>query len=693
MEGMESDMRSRQTRKRERRAWRTAGVALLGLMGGSSGCQWTGDHFVRPTATNPSGATVTSEGTHRPTGSMARTDSNATKDTASVAVTPSADTTPLVAPAANGVVQTSALSDAPSAVVLATARGQADDSPEGEKPSASNRVTADTTDSTANAAPVAALSAPPDAKDNNKAGRGKDAAASKDISKYEVDRTLPSPTTGIDTPAIPVADKSLPITLGASLALAGVENPVIAIADQAIRVARAQQLQAQVLLLPSVNVGASYDLHNGPLQGSIGIIRKTDRQAVYYGMGAGAVAPGTVTIPGLWIVQPLADAVFEPLIARQVVANRRFAATATRYQILLEVSTAYLDLLGAEGRLAVVRQSIKDFQEVANLTAKFSKPGIILERTADANRALADLQELQFEEAKVQEDVATAAAELARLLNLDPSTRLNTGNMPIQIVQFIDPKEPLPRLLEVAARNRPELMAAAAAIRASQTRLRQEQTRPLWPTLWAGFSAGDFGGGAVAVQNPPNFVPTPGNAGAGQPNGHTTPVFGNIASRTDADVMAFWTLENFGLGNIAHVRDRRAQLNGAQASRVAVLNQIRQEVADAYNKSAQHFQGIAIERRRIQEATDGYQRDLKRIIDGVGLPIEVLNNAERLVSARQKLLESVIGFDRAQFQLFVALGQPPTLVVDDDKPSTSPPPLPGPLAELPPTNEKSGEMK
>ncbi len=71
----------------------------------------------------------------------------------------------------------------------------------------------------------------------------------------------------------------------------------------------------------------------------------------------------------------------------------------------------------------------------------------------------------------------------------------------------------------------------------------------------------------------------------------------------------------------------------------------------------------------MQDATDGFQRDLERIRGGIGLPIEVLNNAKRLAKARQALLEAIIGFDRSQFELFVALGQPPTMVVEDEPPA------------------------
>ncbi|MHB1424256.1 MAG: TolC family protein [Gemmataceae bacterium] len=622
-------MRTNENRYGERRRWagRITAAALLGLLSASAGCRWCGGDSHTDTALDKS----------RTMPGVARAYSEAT-----------------TAPAGNAPAKpASAAAVAPATAEITTEND-------------SGLVLTST---------------------QNSDNKGERSRVSGDADAYQVDRTLPSPAAGMDTPALPPPEKVQPVSLAAALYQAGVANPVIAIAQQAIRVSQAQLLQARALLLPDLNVGGSYDLHNGPLQGSIGVIRKTDRQSVYYGMGAYAVAPGTVAIPGLWIDVPLTDALFEPLAARNVVANRRAAAQATNNQILLDVATTYLDLLGAEGHLAVLRQSEADFQEVSRLTKSWAKEKAELLRDADARRAAADLKQLQFEETRVQEDVAVAAANLSRLLNLDPSVRLQTGDVPIQVVEFVDPHEPLPKLLEIAARNRPEMMAAAANIRTSQTRVRQETMRPLLPLLWAGFSAGDFGGGAVAVENPPILNPASVAKGSELPSGHTTPVFGNIASRVDIDVMAIWTLQNFGLGNLAHVKQRRAQLGQAEAERQNVLNQVSLEVSEAYNKSATYFQSILVERRNVQEATEGFQRDLKSILGNVALPIEVLDNCERLAAARQALLAALINFDRAQFQLFVALGQPPNLVVEDDKPPVASMPGEMPIQILPPVNK------
>jgi outer membrane protein TolC len=625
-------------------------------MGGAAGCQWTGDR-----AAAASEETMSAPGRQYPPSfltpsAQANNGAPAAAETASIASGPSTPT-----PASSELVQVAHQSgaDAPDT----EEKNNADQDPPGTASRAAGVA----------AAPVADNAAD---EDEDKRKERKDRAGKSEKDKgYQVDLSLPSPAKGMATPTIPAPQKVQPLTLGDALAQAGVANPVIALAQQAVLVSRAEQLQARVLLVPNINVGSSFDTHTGPVQASFGAIRKISRNAVLYGLGVNTVAAETIKIPGLFINTPLTEAFFSPLIARQVVANRGFTATATRNEVLLDVSTAYLALLESEGRLAVIRQSEADFNEVVRLTADYAKTG--LGREGDANRARSDLLNLQYTEQEAQEQVAIAAANLARLLNLDPSVRLQTGDVPIQIVTFIDPKMPLPKLLDIAANNRPELMAAAANIRASQIRVHEEKSRPFIPTLWAGFSADDFGGGAVASTNGnvpnPHGEPSPGGSPRPDTGGQTVPKFGRITGRTDVDVIAFWTLQNFGLGNLAHIKQRRAELGEAEAERVRVLNQVGLEVSEAYNTAAQQYLSISIERRRVREASDGFQRDLNLIRAGGALPIEVLNQAKRLFSARQDLLAAVIGFDRAQFQLFVALGQPPTLAVDEGPP---PPAMP-----------------
>lgn len=428
-----------------------------------------------------------------------------------------------------------------------------------------------------------------------------------------------------------------PIDLAAALGLAGAANPTIALAREAVQASLAERLQADALLLPTLRAGVDFDLHRGNLETSRGIITNVNRESVYVGSGAAAFGAGTVGYPGVQVFSHLADAFFEPLAARQRVAMTDLDATATRNAVLLNVATRYFTLLGTEATARAVRQSEAELQEVVTQTAAFARTG--QGREADADRAGSNALLLHVQAEQADEDVAVAAAELARLLSLDPSVRLRPAGGPLGPVPVVPSGQTLEQLLRVAVSNRPEVGARAAAVGFAQTRLREERVRPFVPLLSVGFSAGGFGGGSD----------------------RTEPRFGNVRGRTDFDAFAVWSLENLGLGNLALQRQRRAEVGQAEAELVWAIDRVRREVAEAFGLTAARRQEMAAARRRVETAGQAFRLDLNRSRNLEGRPIEVLNSANLLAAARQDLIRATVGYNQAEFQLFVALGQPPTL--------------------------------
>src|SRR6516164_1419080 len=138
-------------------------------------------------------------------------------------------------------------------------------------------------------------------------------------------------------PVIPVAASERSIDLPTALELAGAENATIALARESVRASLALELQARALALPSLDAGANLNEHWGNLQSSGGTIEDVQRQALYFGNGAGVVGAGTVGVPGVRLTAQLADTLFAPAAARQEVAARRFDAAAVRNSILLDV--------------------------------------------------------------------------------------------------------------------------------------------------------------------------------------------------------------------------------------------------------------------------------------------------------------------------------------------------------------------
>jgi outer membrane protein TolC len=455
-----------------------------------------------------------------------------------------------------------------------------------------------------------------------------------------------APATATSPPVVPPASSEYSIDLGTALTLAGGSNPTIALAREAVSASLAEQTLADTLALPTLNVGADFDGHTGPLQSARGQIRDVDRESAYVGAGAAAVGAGTVNVPGARAFAHVADAIFEPLVARQRVSVASFNARATNNDILLAVAVQYFTLLGAEARVGALRESDTEVEDIVRVTTNFARTG--QGREADADRATSESRLLAVQTQQSEEEIAVAAAELARLLDLDPTIRLRPADPPLAPLNLVPVAEPLDRLVQVAVASRPEIIARTAGIRLAEARLREERVRPFVPLLSVGYSAGGFGGGSD----------------------QTDPRFGRFAGRSDFDVFAVWSLENMGLGNLAVQRQRRAELGQAMADRQRLIDRVRREVTDAYALVAARRVEIEAARRRLAAAQQGYRLDFARTRNLEGRPIEVLNSATTLASARQEMIASIIQFDQAQFQLFVALGQPLGTAFTSDGEST-----------------------
>lgn len=438
------------------------------------------------------------------------------------------------------------------------------------------------------------------------------------------------------------------IDLGSALRLAGVSNPEILLARERVNEAMALHLLAAVQLLPTINAGTNVDAHNGPLQTSSGTILRVNRDALYAGLGANAVAAGSVNIPGLVISGNVSNGLFTALATRQVVRARRFDSVAVRNSVLLRVATGYVDLLSAEGRRAIALKTRDDAHEVARVTADYSNTG--QGRFADAERAASSLDQRNAEVLQAENDVLDASARLCQLLGLDPSIRLHAIDGWVVPATIVPDSRPLAELIAIALQQRPELAAQRAEIQAALYRLSQANFLPFAPNLILGYSAGTFGGGSNLVSQ-----------GLPQANGSILrqPRFGSFNDRQDVDAVIYWSLQNLGVGNVALSRLARSNVRISNYRLLEIVNQVRTEVATAYAQSHARFAQIEIGERAVRTSTNAFKQDLFRTRNKEGLPIEVLDSLRLLGRSRDTYLAAILEYDRAQFELYVALGQPP----------------------------------
>lgn len=434
-----------------------------------------------------------------------------------------------------------------------------------------------------------------------------------------------------------LSEEFVPIDLPTVLRLTDAQNPEILLARQIVVEATALRQLAAAQFLPSLNAGANYDNHTGALQQSNGNILSLNRAAVYVGAGANAVAAGTVNIPGVFLAGNVADVVYNYLQARQIVQARDFGAVAVRNQAYLEATLAYSELLRAEGQRAIDMQVRRNARELARLTANYAAKG--LGRDADADRAATELarREADFQFAEGQVNVASA--RLCRVLNLDPSIRLHPTDAWVIPIEIVPTPMPLAELVALGITQRPELGERRAIIRQTLLSLENQRILPFSPTVLLGFSAGGFGGGSNLV----------------------SPVFGAFGSRSDFDAIGYWTLKNFGVGNLASINVARARNQFANYEWIAVMDRVRAEVASSYARMHARYSQIATLESAVKSAFQGFAADFRLAeTGGRGVrPIEVLNSIQLLARSQTEYLDAIVDYNEAQFSTYVAVGQPP----------------------------------
>ncbi len=428
-----------------------------------------------------------------------------------------------------------------------------------------------------------------------------------------------------------------PVDLDTALRLAGVQNPELNLARQRVLESVALRQLAAARFLPSINPGMNYDTHTGNLQQSNGNILSVQRSALYVGGGSMAIAAGTVAIPGVFLGGNTAVMLFNYLESRQFVRQREFENLAVRNQVFLKVATAYSELIRSEGRHAVALQAREEAKAIAQLTADYAETG--KGRVADANRAATELQRREAYIKFVEAELLTASAQLCALLNLDPSIRLHPTDAYVVPHPLVPDPIPVGELVALGLLRRPELGAQRASVIQGLLALDNARALPFSPTFYLGFSAGGFGGGSNLVR----------------------PIFGAFGGRTDFDAAAYWTIQNLGVGNVAIIRQANASLQVRRFEQLEMLNRVREEVAEAYAKTHARYAQIATNESAIKSGLLSFTQDLTRIRARARdvLPIELLDSFRLMAGARVDFIDAIVDYNEAQFELYVALGQPP----------------------------------
>jgi outer membrane protein TolC len=428
----------------------------------------------------------------------------------------------------------------------------------------------------------------------------------------------------------------LPINLATALRLAEARPLVVEAAQASVQVAAGQLERAGALWLPSLYAGINYYRHDGGAQSiETGELVVNSRQSLLLGPGVAAVFEVT-------------DAVFEPLVARQVLRARVVDVQAAKNDALLQVAEAYFDVQQARGRLAGALDAAARARDLAQRTRELGQD---LVPAVEADRALTLLAELEQLAESAREDWRTASAELARLLRLNPAATVVPLEPPHLQVTLISPQEPVDVLIPIGLTSRPELASQQALVRAALERLRQERLRPLLPSVVLTGSAGSNGG------------PLAGGAFATGSNGSLN----EWSGRSDFTATVTWELRSLGFGNKGLVRERQGQQYQALVELFRVQDTVAAEIAKAHAQLGSATYRVGRAEAGLRTALTSYAGNLKGLgqtvrfgdlLQPVVRPQEAVSALQQLESAYGNYFTAVGDYNRAQFRLYRALGYP-----------------------------------
>ncbi|MBV8555841.1 MAG: TolC family protein, partial [Planctomycetaceae bacterium] len=242
------------------------------------------------------------------------------------------------------------------------------------------------------------------------------------------------------------------------------------------------------------------------------------------------------------------------------------------------------------------------------------------------------------------------SANLTQVLRLDPRAVVEPLEHDHTQVTLIDPGRPLDDLMPIALTNRPELASRRALVAAAEEGIRREKARPLLPlVLLNGFqSAGMLIQGGLFALGP--------NSSLNQWTG-----------REDTSIQLIWQLENFGFGNLARIKAQRGHESRAIIDLRRTQDMVAADVTRAYARlqsaTARVLQADRALRTGIITFNGhleglGQTRRLANVLVLTFRPQEAVYSLELLNVAFDEYFTTVAEYNRAQFELFHALGYP-----------------------------------
>ncbi len=384
-----------------------------------------------------------------------------------------------------------------------------------------------------------------------------------------------------------------------------------------------------------MNIGGDYIRHDGGGPDFNKGILTAPSVNFFYGGG------------GLWEIVALTDVFFEPLVKRQDLNSRQWDIQTAKNDALLMTADAYFNVHQHRGMYAGALYCVQRGNDLVQRIASLSHELVPIVEVDRARNLLADLEQ---QATAARQAWRVSSARLTRVLRLNPRAVIVPLEHDHLQVTLIDPARDLPDLHVVALTNRPELESYQALVQAALARIRRERGRMLLPTvLINGF------------QTPDEMIQA-GIFGIGTNN-----KLNQWTGRDDVSLQLMWQLEAMGIGNLARIKEQR----GEQSKAIIDFFKVQDMVAADVTKSQADLQSAAARVEQAERALrtgiatfngnfEGLQHTTRfgDVLVLINRPQEVVFALQLMKTSFDEYFTTVADYNRAQFELFHALGYP-----------------------------------
>jgi len=305
--------------------------------------------------------------------------------------------------------------------------------------------------------------------------------------------------------------------------------------------------------------------------------------------------------------------------AREALLAADWTHNATVQNVVLAVQQAYFEYMGTKALLAAQQTTLKEAQ--TNLEAANQRHQVGLATIADALQAKTALSQAQLALESTEGQLQTTRGALALSMGLPANipydiTPPGDTTLPLGITDSVD------TLIERAARERPDLAAARAEVRAAQARVSVARSQTL-PSLSVGGS-----GGETFFFKPPTSGPTSGNS---------------YTATLTLQVPLF-----SGWSQIYNVKAAAAAAQAAAQAAQGLEQQVIYQVFNSYYTLRTATQRVRTSADLLASATQSEQVALGRYRAGAGSLLDLLTAEAALADARAQSIQ-------ARFSWYVAL--------------------------------------